>query len=336
MCRFRGSASSIPNDQHSLFVSAVSVFSVFQVYQAHAQPQSYPSRTVAIVVPFTPGTGADVIARLLQPKLAERLKVPVVIENKVGASGAIGTEFVAKAPADGYTLLFTATSHGTLPAMKRTLPYDAVKSFAPVALAATSAMSFVVGPQVPATTMKEFVALAKRSPGALYYSSPGAGSIQNLAMELVKLETGIDVVHVPYKGSAGAASDLVGGHVQATVAALQTMAPFVQTGRLRMLAVLSAERSPAFPDVPTMRELGHPGLVVDTWYGIYAPAGTATEIVARLNAEVNALLREADIREALAKQGMTPVVDRPQRLGELVEQELARWHRVVASSGIGE
>jgi tripartite-type tricarboxylate transporter receptor subunit TctC len=309
---------------------------VFQVYSAQAQPQSYPSKTIAIVVPFTPGTGADVIARLLQPKLGERLKVPVVIENKVGASGAIGTEFVAKAPPDGYTLLFTATSHGTLPAMKRTLPYDAVKSFAPVALAATSAMSFVVGPQVPATTMAQFVALAKKSPGALYYSSPGAGSIQNLAMELVKLENGIDVVHVPYKGSAGAASDLVGGHVQATVAALQTMAPFVQTGRLRMLAVLSAERSPAFPDVPTMKELGHPALVVDTWYGIYAPAGTAPEIVARLNAEVNALLGEADIREALAKQGMTPVVDRPQRLGELVEQELARWHRVVASSRIGE
>jgi len=155
-------------------------------------------------------------------------------------------------------------------------------------------------------------------------------------MELVKLENGIDVVHVPYKGSAGAAADLVGGHVQATVAALQTMAPFVQSGRLRMLAVLSAERSPAFPDVPTMKELGHPALVVDTWYGIYAPAATAPEIVAKLNAEVNALLREADIREAFAKQGMTPVVDRPQRLGELVEQELARWNRVVASSGIRE
>ena len=322
------------------FFRVLWLFSVSSVFPAltssEAFAQAYPAKTVSIVVPYTPGTGADVIARLLQPKLAERLKVPVVVENKVGASGAIGTEFVAKAPADGYTLLFTATSHGTLPAMKRTLPYDAVKSFAPVALAATSAMSFVVGPQVPAATMAEFVALAKKAPGTLYYSSPGAGSIQNLAMELVKIENGIDVVHVPYKGSAGAASDLVGGHVQATVAALQTMAPFVQTGRLRMLAVLSAERSPAFPDVPTMKELGHPALVVDTWYGIYAPAGTAPGIVAKLNSEINALLREADIREAFAKQGMTPVVDRPQRLGELVEQELARWSRVVASSGIRE
>ena len=303
------------------------------VPSTHAQP-SYPTRTVAIVVPFTPGTGADVIARLLQPRLAERLKVAVVVENKVGASGAIGTETVAKAPPDGYTLLFTATAHGTVPALKRTLPYDAAKSFTPVALAATSALALVVGPQVPAAKMEDFIALAKARPGTLYYSSPGNGSPQHLTMELVKLETGIDVVHVPYKGSAGAASDLVGGHVQASVAALQTMAPFVASGRLRMLAVLSNERSPAFPDVPTMRELGHPKLVVDTWYGIYAPAGTPGAVVARLNAEFNALLQLPEIREALARQGLAAVADRPERLSELVGQELERWSRVVANARI--
>ena len=319
----------------SLWPVVVSVLSVL-CFSGTATYAQYPSKTIAIVVPFTPGTGADNIARLLQPRLAERLKVPVVVENKVGASGAIGTEFVAKSQPDGYTVLFTATSHGTLPAMKRSLPYDAVKSFTPVALAATSAMSFVVGPQVGASTLPEFVALAKKAPGTLYYSSPGAGSIQNLAMELVKIETGTDVVHVPYKGSAGAASDLVGGHVQATVAALQTMAPFVTTGRLKMLAVLSAERSPAFPDVPTMKELGHPNLVVDTWYGIYAPAGTPREVIARLNTEINALLQLPDIREAFAKQGLTPVVDKPERLGDLVEKEIARWNRVVATAGLKE
>jgi tripartite-type tricarboxylate transporter receptor subunit TctC len=318
--------------RRALCISVFSVLSFWVFSEAHAQP--YPSRTVTIVVPFTPATGADLIARLLQPKLAERLKQPVVVENKAGASGAIGTELVAKAPPDGYTLLFTATSHGTLPAMKRSLPYDAVKSFTPVALTATSAMSFVVGPQVQAANMTEFVTLARKSPGELHYSSPGAGSIQNLTMELIKLETGIDVVHVPYKGSAGATSDLVGGHVQASVGGVQTMAPLVTTGRLRMLAVLSAERSPAFPDVPTMKELGHPNLVVDTWYGIYAPAGTPAEIVATLNREVNALLALPEIREAMAKQGLTPVVDKPERLGVLIEQEVARWNRVVSSAGI--
>jgi tripartite-type tricarboxylate transporter receptor subunit TctC len=308
-------------------------FVFFVVQACFAQP-TYPSRTVTIVVPFTPGTGADVIARLLQPRLAERLKVAVVVENKVGASGAIGTELVAKAPPDGHTLLFTATAHGTVPALKHGLPYDAVKSFTPVALAATSALALVVGPQVPAAKATDFIALAKKQPGTLHYSSPGTGSPQHLTMELIKLETGIDVVHVPYRGSSGAASDLVGGHVQATVAALQTMAPFVASGRLRMLAVLSGERSSAFPEVPTMKELGMPRLVVDTWYGIYAPAGTPPEIVARLNGDLNALLQLPDVREAFAKQGLTAVADRPERLAELVDQELARWNRVVAEAKI--
>ena len=314
-------------------VLALAAFAAASICNAQAP---YPSRAITIVVPFTPATGADVIARLLQPKLTENLKVPVVVDNKPGASSAIGTEFVARSPADGYTLLFTATSHGTLPAPKRSLPYDPVKSFTPVALAATGAMSLVLGAHVPAATMGEFIALAKKSPGALYYSSPGPGSIQNLAMELVKLDTGIDLVHVPYKGSAGAASDLVGGHVQATVASLQTMAPYVTTGRLRMVAVLSEERSPAFPNVPTMKELGLSGLVVDTWYGIFAPAGTPRDAVVRLNKEVNALLQQPELRDALAKQGLTPVADRPERLGELVAQEIRRWNRVVASAGLQE
>ena len=308
-------------------------FAFFAINASHAQP-AYPTRTVTIVVPFTPATGADVIARLLQPRLAERLKVAVVVENKAGASGAIGTETVARAAPDGYTLLFTATAHGTVPALKHNLPYDAAKSFTPVALAATSALALVIGPQVPAARMGDFIALAKSKPGGLNYASPGNGSPQHLTMELVKLETGIDLVHVPYKGSAGAASDLVGGHVQATVAALQTMAPFVANGRLKMLAVLSNERNAAFPDVPTMKELGYPKLVVDTWYGVYAPAGTPHDVVARLNAELNAALQSPDIRDALARQGLTAVVDRPERLSELVGLELERWSRVVANARI--
>lgn len=295
----------------------------------HAQ---WPQKPLTIVVPFTPGTGADLIARSLQPKLAERLGQAVVVDNKAGASGAIGTQAVAAAPPDGYTVLFTATSHGTVPALKH-VPYDPVRSFTPIALAATSAMALVVNPQVPATE-PDFVAFAKKHPGTFYYSSPGNGSIQHLTMELIKQELGIDLVHVPYKGSSGAATDLVAGRVQATVAALQTMAPFVNSGKVRMVAVLSEERSSAFPDVPTMRELGHKDLVVDTWYGLFAPAGAPPEVVNRLNAEVNALLKLPEIREALAKQGLTAVTDKPERLEKLVVSELRRWNRVVARAKI--
>lgn len=314
-----------------LFARAIAALAAAVAVGASAQ---YPQRNVTIVVPFTPGTGADLIARIMQPKLADALKVAVIVDNKAGASGAIGTQAVADAPPDGYTLLFTATSHGTVPATRHNLPYDPEKSFTPVALTATSAMAFVVSPELGVKSLDDFVALARKKPGAMYYSSPGNGSIQHMTMELVKLETGMDVVHVPYKGSAGAATDLMGGRVQATVAALQTMAPFVKSGKLQMLAVFSEERSPAFPDVPTMKELGHPKLVVDTWYGLLAPAGTPPEAVQRVNQEVNAILKLPETQAALAKQGLTPVIDRPERLGRLVDEELARWKHVVQQAKI--
>lgn len=321
--------------QRRRVMKAIAVAGVFAAAPAFAQaPSGYPARPVTLVVPFTPGTGADVLARLLEPRLAARMKGVFVVENRAGASGAIGMEMVAKAKPDGYTLLFSATSHGTLPAVKPKLPFDPLRSYSPVALLATSALALVVAPDVPARNVAELVALAKSKPGALYYSSPGNGSVQHLTMELFKLETGTDLVHVPYKGSAGAATDLIGGHVQATVAALQTIAPFVKSGKLRMLAVLSEERSPAFPDIPTTREAGLPNMTVDTWYGAMVPAGTPPEIIARLNAEINAALQQAEVREAMAQQGMTPVIDRPERLSTLLQAELARWTRVVAAAGI--
>jgi tripartite-type tricarboxylate transporter receptor subunit TctC len=299
-----------------------------------ASAQDFPSRPVHIVVPYTPGTGADILARLLGPKLGERWKVAVVPENKPGATGNIGAEFVAKAPADGYTLLFVATSFGTTPALQKNLPYDPVKSFEPVALIATSGLVVVVNPQVPAHSMKDLIELAKRQPGTMHYSSPGSGGPQHLAMELVKLETGMDIVHVPYKAAAGALTDVVGGHVDATVAAVQTAHPHVQSGKLRALAVMSAERSPAYPDVPTMKEQGLPDLEVETWYGAFAPAGTPAQVVQKLNSDLNTALREAQVREVLEKQGMTPVGGAPQRLGDLVKRELPRWSRVVSAAGI--
>ena len=299
---------------------------------ALAQEQ-WPSRPVHIVVPYTPGTGADILARVFDPKLSQRLKVGFVVDNKPGATGNIGADFVAKSTPDGYTLLLTATSFTTNPALKPA-PFDPVKDFAPVALLATGALGVYVNPKVPAKSMREFVELVRSQPGKLYYSSPGNGGPQHLAMELLKLDTKIDIVQVPYKGAGGAIADLVGGHVQAMVSALQTVAPHVHSGRLRMLGVMSAKRAEAFPDVPTLKEQGLPDLEVETWYAMFAPAGTPAPMVQRLNRDLNDFLKEADVRDVLEKQGLVPGGGAPQELGESVKIELARWTRVVKAAGI--
>lgn len=304
------------------------------VGSAAAQDVVYPTRTVQFVVAYTPGTGADILARTFGPKLADRWKVGVITENRPGATGNIAAAFVAKAAPDGYTLLFIATSFGMTPALYANLPFDPVKSFAPVALIATSSLGVVVHPQLPAKTMRDFISLAKRRPGELYYSSPGNGGPQHLSMELLKLETKINIVHVPYKGFAGAITDVIAGHVQAMVSALQSAHPHVSGGRLRMLAVMSGERSAAFPDVPTMKELGLPNLEIYTWYGSFAPAGTPPAVLAKLNGEINAMLQQPDVRDSLSKQGMNPTGGPPERLGDLVKQELVRWDRVVKAAKI--
>ena len=296
-----------------------------------ASAQDFPARTVHVIVPYTPGTGADILARLLGPRLSERWNVAVVTENKAGATGNIGADFVAKSAPDGHTLLFVATSFGTTPALSK-VPFDPVKSFAPVALISTSGLVVVVNPQLGARTVRDLVELTKKS--QLHYSSPGNGGPQHLAMELLKLETGMNIVHVPYKGAAGALADVVGGHVQATIAAVQTAQPHIASGKLRGVGVMSTERSAAFPDVPTLKEQGLSELEVETWYGAFAPAGTPPQIVNKVNADLNVLLRDPGIRELLAKQGMTPVGGPPERLGELVKRELARWTRVVKAAGI--
>jgi tripartite-type tricarboxylate transporter receptor subunit TctC len=296
--------------------------------------QEFPARTVHLIVPFTPGTGADLLARLLGPRLAERWRVAVVTENKAGATGNIGADFVARSAPDGHTLLFVATSFGTAPALSKTLPFDPVKSFAPVALVATSALLIVTHPALPARSVPDLVKLAKREPGKFHYSSPGSGGPQHLAMELLKLETGMDIVHVPYKGSAGALADVVSGHVQVTIAGLQTAQPHVRSGRLRALAVMSAARASAFPEVATLSEQGLRELEVETWYGVFAPAGTSPQVLAKINADLNALLNDAAIRHAIERQGMAPAGGAPDRLDELLKRELARWKRVVEAAGI--
>lgn len=306
---------------------------LFAVCAAGASAQDWPSRPVHIVVPYTPGTGADILSRVLGPKLSERWKTAVVVDNKPGATGNIGADHVAKSDPDGYTFLVTATSFSTNPALKPA-PFDPVKDFAPVSLIATGALGVYINPQVPAKTTREFIELVRKQPGKLYYSSPGNGGPQHLAMELLKLETGMNIVHVPYKGAAGAVSDLVGGHVQAMISALQTVAPHVHAGRLRMLAVMSDRRAEAFPDVPTLKEQGLAGLEVETWYAMFAPAGTPAPIVSRVNADLNSFLKEPDVRAILEKQGLNPGGGTPQALGERVKRELARWRRVVKAAHI--
>ena len=301
---------------------------------AFAQEAAYPTKNVQIIVPYTPGTGADILSRVMAPRMSEHWKVGVVTDNRVGATGNIGSDFVAKSAPDGHTLLFTATSFGTNPALVAKMPFDPIKSFAPVALVATGAMALVINAQVPAKNMREFIDLAKRQPGALNYSSPGNGGPQHLAMELLKLELGMDIVHVPYKGAAGAITDLVAGQVQATVASLQTIGQHVASGKLRMMGVLSPERVPALPDAPTMKEQGLSNLEVDTWYGVFAPAGTPAAIVAKINNELNLLLKVPEIREVLAKQGLDAAGGTPERFAERVRQEIPRWTRVVKAAGI--
>lgn len=295
---------------------------------------AFPSRTVQIVVPFTVGATADILARLAGPRLAERWNVAVVADNRPGASGSIGMAYAAKAPPDGHTLLFVATSFGMLPALHAKLPFDPVRSFAPVTIAATSALSLVVHPVLPVRSVAEFIGLAKRRPHELQYSSPGNGTPQHLVMELFKLETGVDILHVPYRGLSLAINDLVGGHVQVMIPTLQTIHPHVSAGKLRMLAVLSSARSDAFPAVPTLREQGYSQLEVETWYGALVPAGTPPAVIGKLNADINGVLREPAIAAQLAKLGMQPASGPPERFGDLIRSELARWARVVKAAKI--
>ncbi len=312
---------------------AVALAVVFAL-PAPSRAQDYPSRTIQFIVPYTSGTTADVLARLLGTKLAQRWNVPVVVDNKVGASGVIGTDAAAKAAPDGYTFVFVATSYGTVPALQAKLPYDPAKSFAPVSLLGTSAMTLVVSNKFPAATVREFVEQLKKQPGVVNYASPGTGTSQHLAMELFKQETGTNMVHVPYKGTAGALNDVVAGHVQASVASLQSATSLVQGGKMRMLGVMSRERVATFPQVPTLVESGYPNLLVDTWYGVMAPAGTPAAVVARMNAEVNRLLTLQDVKETMARQGVEPAGGPPEKLGSLVRSELDLWAQVVSRGKI--
>lgn len=315
----------------ALALAAALTFAAFPC--AHAQDR-YPSRPIRVIVPFTAGTGIDILARTIGQKLSERLKAPVVVENRAGASGNIGTEAVAKAPADGYTLLMTASTIVQNAALSRSVPYDPVRGFTPIGLTAIGSLALALHPSVASKTVAEFAALAKAQPGRLNYASPGSGTPHHLAMELLKLKFSIDVVHVPYKGTAGAITDLLAGQVQSMFVPVHVALPHAHAGKLRLLAAGGSRRSPVTPELPSLAEEGVRDIDVDIWYALFAPAGLGREQVTLLNGEIAAILALPDVRENLQKQGLNPVTGSPEDLARLVETDLERWTRVVRAAGI--
>jgi len=299
--------------------------------QSHAQ--GYPGKPVRIVVPFAPGGATDVIGRVIAQKLADRLGQSVVVDNRPGAGTTIGSNVVAKAPADGYTLLLAPTPFVISQVMYSSLPYDAQKDFAPVALLALSPFILVTHPAVPAKSVAELVALAKANPGKLNFCSAGNGTVPHLAGELFKFRAGIDMVHVPYKGGGPAIIDLISGQVALMFATPIEVDAHVQTGRLRVLATTATKRLTALPKVPTIQESGYRDFEVYAFFGMLAPAGTPGEIIARLAGELEKVMAHPEVRERFAAQSAEPAVRAAEAFGAFLRNERERWDAIVKRSG---
>jgi tripartite-type tricarboxylate transporter receptor subunit TctC len=299
---------------------------------AHAQT---PGRSITIVVPFTAGAGPDILARTIGEELQQRWGQPVVVDNKPGASGNIGAQQVARATPDGHTLMMTTNPFTANISLLKSVPYDPVKSFVPVVFVGTGVLALAVHPSVEAKTVPEFIAHLKANPGQVNYGSPGIGTPHHLAMELFKLTTKTDAKHVPYRGSAGATQDLLGGHVSAGFQAIHVIRPMAQAGQVRLLGAAGKERVAVAPDLPTLQEQGLADFEVNLWYGILAPAGTPAEIVARYNSTINEILRAPQVVEKLAGQGLVVAGGSPQRFAEFIAADIPKWQRVVKEAGIG-
>jgi tripartite-type tricarboxylate transporter receptor subunit TctC len=302
---------------------------------AGASAQGYPTKPIRLVVPYPAGGPLDIMARAIGQKLTEAWKQPVVVDNRAGAGGNIGADFVAKSAPDGYTLLMGAVAtHAINPSLYSKIPYDPVKDFAPVALVAQVPNILVVNPAVPAKTVRELIDLARAKPGTLNFGSGSTGSTGHLAGELFNTMAGVKMVHIPYKGAAPATADLLGGQVQLMFDNLASALPNVKAGKLRALAVTTLARSPAIPELPTIAESGLPGFDLTTWFGLLVPAGTPPEIVARLNAEIVRALDAKDMRERLEKMGAEPLSNNtPERFAAFIRSEAAKYARVVKDSG---
>ena len=295
----------------------------------------FPGKVVTLVVPFTPNSGSDIIARVIGTKLQARWGQPVIVDNKPGASGNIGTGFVAKAPPDGHTLLMAINTLTMSPWIYKSVPFDVTKDFEPVSKLAEASFALAINPQVPATDMRSLIAYIKKSNGNLNYGTPGNGTPHHLAMELLKANQGLNVTHVPYKGISGALTDLMGGQVQMMFGSMPSLLPQAEAGKLKLVAVTGATRNPLAPQVPTFREQGVAVMdSVDAWYGVLAPAKTPEAIVARLNADFIAVMNLDDVKAELGKQGLTVRTGTPAQLSELIRSDLERWRKVVIDAGI--
>jgi tripartite-type tricarboxylate transporter receptor subunit TctC len=300
-----------------------------------ALAQQYPSKPIRIIVAYTPAGATDILARVIGQKMSESFGQPVIIDNRPGANGNIGTDVAAKATPDGHTLIMvTAGTHGINPSLYRKLPWDAVKDFAPVSLVAMVPNILVVNNSVPVKSVKDFIAYLKANPNKFNYGTPGNGSTAHLSMEMFKTATGTSIQHIPYKGSAGVMADVIGGQIIATLDNLPPYMQQVKAGKLRALAVSAAKRSPAVPDIPTIAESGVPGYNSGSWFGLLAPAGTPKPVIDKLATETQRILKLPDVAERLSGLGAESVGDRPEQFAAHIKSEIAKWAKVIKDANV--
>jgi len=299
-----------------------------------SQAQTWPGQTIKIIVPFTPGTGMDTIARAVSPKLSERLGQPVIVQNTPGASGNIGADAVAKAAPDGYTVLMGANTMLIASQLYQNVPFDPLKDFSSVSMAAYGTLMLVSNPKTGIKSMQDMLALAKSRPGFISYGSPGIGTPHHMAMELLKSEAKVSILHIPYRGTAGYVQDLLGGELMVGFLPVHVAQGFVTAGKLNALAVGSTKRNPAAPNVATMQELGMKDLNVDMWYGFFVPTRTPASVVNRLNTEITAIMKLPDVQSVLTKGGMDASSSTPAELTTIVGQDYQRWGSVIKTNGI--
>ena len=308
-------------------------FFIAAIFPMTAAAQSYPSRPVRLIVPFPPGGSNDVVGRMIAAQLSTRLDKPVFVENQGGAGGLIGTEMAARSQPDGYTLLLISVAYAFNPAIYK-LPYDPATAFAPVAMLGAGPVVIAVTSKLPVGSVKELIALAKEKPGELNYATAGVGSFQHLASELFKLQAGVDIVHIPFKGGGPAMMDVIAGNTQITIGSLIQMLPQIKAGKLKALGVGSASRIAALPDLPTISEAGVPGYEVTNWWGIVVPAGTPRSVIDRLNKDLTAIVASPETKKRFETEGAEPLSMSPEEVGRFITAETVKWARVVKDAGI--